>query len=322
MILQTFDNGWGPEWPAKQFEKGLVDCMLHELINNDSRTVIINSTWYSQEYHQTVLAQLRIMQFSHIVLVAMLDPAIPQPDWFSEFDCKIVCIGYYPGPYNIDYWALFTHKYNHDVASMSADQIDTAYMCLNRKTHWHRRRLYQQLVNLDLVDQGLVSFGHEHSLTLDCEHDNLAPEAEPDKFGAPNDIASLGHLDNWNRCFLNVVTETVWDITQTSFVSEKIHKPIVGCRPFLVYDPDGAVHWLSDQGFETYVDDFTDITDLDLSIPNNLPKFLQTLCAQPKIYWQKKFVDLQDKILYNKNQFDQYVEQQRNLINKGIQCQI
>jgi hypothetical protein len=318
MILQTFDNGWGPEWPAKQFEKSLVDCMLHELIDNDSRTVIINSTWYSQEYHQTVLAQLRTMQFSHIVLVAMLDPAIPQPDWFSEFDCKIFCIGYYPGEHNIDYWALFTQKYNHDVASMSADQIDTAYMCLNRKMHWHRRRLYRQLTHLNIVDKGLASFGHEHSLPLDCKNDNLAPEAGPDKFGAPNDIASLGLSQNWNRCFLNIVTETAWDINQIKFVSEKIYKPIVGCRPFLVYDLDGARSWLETRGFQTYVDDFNDITDLNLTISDNLANFLKVLCNQPKSYWQKKFVDLQDKIMYNKNQFARYIEQQYNRIEKGI----
>jgi hypothetical protein len=261
------------------------------------------------------------MQFSHIVLVAMLDPAIPQPDWFSEFDCEIFCTGYYPGDYNIDYWALFTHKYNHDVASMTADQIDTAYMCLNRKIHWHRRRLYRQLVHLDIVDQGLVSFGHERSLALDRDHDNLAPEAEPNKFGAPNDIASLGLSQNWNRCFLNIVTETAWDINQIKFVSEKIYKPIVGCRPFLVYDLDGAHTWLETRGFLTYVDDFNDITDLNLTISDNLANFLKVLCNQPKSYWQKKFVDLQHKIMYNKNQFARYIEQQYNRIEKGIQCQ-
>jgi hypothetical protein len=322
MIIQIFDNGWGPEWATKQFEKSLVDPILRELINNDSRTVIINSTWYSQDYHNTVLEQLRNMQFSHLVLIAMLDPAIPQPEWFAEFDCKILCIGYYPGNYNLDYWSLFTHKYNHDVASMSADQIDTAYMCLNRKTHWHRRRLYQQLVRLDIVNQGLVSFGHERNLAVDRDHDNLAPAADRTKFGVPNDIASLGHPQNWNRCFLNVVTETAWDINLTKFVSEKIYKPIVGCRPFLVYDTNGAHTWLGDRGFQSYVNDFYDITDLDLTMPGNLACFLKVLCDQPKTYWQKKFVDLQQKIMYNKNQFAQYVEQQYKRIEKGIQCQI
>lgn len=322
MIIETFDNGWGPEWPAKQFETLIVTPMLKKLAENNSSTVVINSTWYSQEYHQQILSKLRTMSFSHLILIAMLDPAIPQPDWFAEFDCEVVGIGYYPGKNNIDYWALFTHEFNHDVPSMQVDMIDTAYMCLNRKQHWHRRQFYQQLQQLGIVDQGLVSFGLDRALQFDREHDNLAPEAEKNKFGVPNDIASLGHPVNWSRCFLNVVTETAWNINHTGFVSEKIYKPIVGCRPFLVYDTDGAVTWLTQRGFEPYVKDFADITDADLGQPNNIANFLQILCAQPKTYWHKKFVDLQDKILYNKNQFAQYIKQQKESIQKGIQCQI
>lgn len=321
MILQTFNNGWGPEWPAKQFEQTLVDQLLHQLASDDSCTVIINSTWYSEEYHQQVLEQLRGITFDHLVLVAMLDPAIPQPEWFAEFKCEIICVGYYTGPYNIDYWALFTDEYNHDVPSVSPQQIDTAYMCLNRKPHWHRRRLYRHLESLGVLDQGIVSFAQERVLTTDREHDDMAPEATREHFGIPNDIVSLGHPDNWSRCFLSVVTETAWNINQIGFVSEKIYKPIVGCRPFLVFDTDGAVAWLTKRGFEPFINDFTDITDLDLSDSSVLANFVQILCAQPKSYWQKKFVDLHDKIMYNKSQFTQYVKQQKLIIEKGIQCQ-
>ena len=121
---------------------------------------------------------------------------------------------------------------------------------------------------------------------------------------------------------VNIVTETFYDINQTGFVSEKIYKPIVGCRPFLVYDPDGGTQWLTDRGFETYTCDFGDISDLDLSKPNNIPKFLVSLCSQTPAYWQKKFIDLQEKILYNKNHFADYVQQQHKLVKQGIPCQI
>jgi hypothetical protein len=231
-------------------------------------------------------------------------------------------VGYYPGSYAIDYWALFTHENNHDVPGIDAQKIVTAYMCLNRKLHWHRQRFYQQLVDLDVVDQGLVSYGVHRSLPVDCEHDTFAPEATRDKFGVPNDIASLGHSDNWSRCFLNVVTETAWNINHTGFVSEKIYKPIVGCRPFLVYDPDGATEWLTTRGFEVYTKDFSDVTDLDLSLPHNISPFLKTLCAQTATYWQAKYVALKHKIMYNKTHFTEYVKKQKLIVKKGIQCQI
>ena len=322
MIIDWFDNGWGPEWPAKQFEKELLNSLFKPINNDQSLTVVINSTWYSNEYHQQVLELLRKKNFTQIVLVAMLDPAIPQPDWFAEFDCPVICVGYYTGQYMIDYWALFSDRYNHDVPGMRADAIDTAFMCLNRKMHWHRQQLYNRLENLNLVNKGMVSFGTVKSLEVDREHDNLAPEATRDKFGVPNDIASLGHPDNWSRCFLNVVTETAWNINQTGFVSEKIYKPILGCRPFLVYDTDGACSWLHERGFVSYVDSFSDISNLDLKDPIMLPDFINVLCEQPRSYWQKKFVDLNDKIMYNKNQFKKYVHDQKLILQKGIQCQI
>jgi len=318
MIVQIFDRGWGPDWPAKQFEIGLTDPLLRRYVQDSTRTVIINSTWYSQEFHQEVLTQLRTLQFDRIVLVAMLDPAIPHPDWYSEFDCEVVGIGYYAGAGAVDYWALLTAEYNLDQPSMDPARIDTAYMCLNRKPHWHRRRLYNELLVSDLLDSGIVSMGNQRILPVDREHDDLAPEPTRELYGIPNDIVSLGHADNWSRCFLNIVTETAWNINQTGFVSEKIYKPIIGCRPFLVFDTDGAVKWLTDRGFEPYVTDFRDISNADLNNPDQIVMFLQDLCAQPQSYWQSKFLALQDKIMYNKTQFDHYVKQQKLIIEKGI----
>jgi hypothetical protein len=127
-------------------------------------------------------------------------------------------------------------------------------------------------------------------------------------------------MKNWQRHFLNIVTETVYDINANHFVSEKIYKPIVGMRPFLVYDPDGACQWLQDRGFVNYTDDFTDITDLDLKNPANIAPFLVVLSRQKSTYWKKKLVDLNQKIVYNKEHFYQYVDNQKLKVQKGIIC--
>jgi hypothetical protein len=174
---------------------------------------------------------------------------------------------------------------------------------------------------------GLISMGSDAGtaaryLPTDTIHDNLAPNAGANHYGIPNDIASLGHVSNWRSHFLNIVTETFYDINKTGFVSEKIYKPIVGCRPFLVYDPDGACRWLQNRGFETYVNDFADISDLDLTIPGNMAPFLDTLCGQSVTYYQKKFVDLKEKILYNKEHFRHHVDLQNRTVQQGITCPI
>lgn len=325
MIIKIFDNGWGPEFPAKQFEQQLLDQMLKQIHLDQSHTVLINSVWYTKEYHQQTLDWIKKHKVDHIILISMLDPPIPDATWYADLNCKVTQIGYYAGEFFIDYWALVMHKNWNPVDQdllMNPGKIDLAFMCLNRKPHWHRKKLYNELDTFNLLDQGIVSMGQVKKLLIDTGHDNLAPNPGTDEYGIPNDLITLGHIDNWQRCFLNVVTETVYDVDQQYFVSEKIYKPIIGCRPFLVYAPNGAINWLKTQGFESYVDDFGDITDLDLKNPNNLSKFLQILCEQSASYWQHKFVALKDKIVYNKTHFDIHVQRQKQTIEKGIQCQI
>ena len=329
MIIKTFDQGWGREYPLKQYEQGIVSNLTKHFVLNNQRIVMINSVWYTHEMHEQVMSWLRNNDWDQIVLIAMLDAAIPHPDRYAEFDRPVTGVGYYPGSGQLDFWALFVDHFlqapDQDIL-LRANTIDTAYMCLNRKPHWHRQKLYNQLKNLDLVSKGIVSMGGEGqaviTLTQDCEHDTLAPNATREHHGIPNDIASLGLQSNWSSHLLNVVTETVYDINQSGFVSEKIYKPIVGCRPFLVYDPDGGTRWLRDRGFESYTQDFGDISNLDLVEPHNLPEFLKILCDQTPAYWQKKFVDLQEKIQYNKAHFADYVKQQQSIIEKGIPCPI
>ena len=83
-----------------------------------------------------------------------------------------------------------------------------------------------------------------------------------------------------------------------------------------------VMSWLRERGFEPYTQDFGDISDLDLALPHNIPKFLAVLCEQTPAYWQKKFVDLQEKIQYNKAHFADYISQQQSIVKQGIPCPI
>ena len=336
MIVKTFDFGWGPEWNLKKYEQEIIKNLIQNFVSSNKKIVMINSVWYAKEVHETVLNWLRHNDWDQIILVAMLDAAIPKPDDYKEFGRPVTGLGYYSGTGQVDFCALFVDHFlqlPEQDTLLDANAIDTAYMCLNRKPHWHRQKLYYRLQALDLVTKGIVSMGGDgyavkrlpQDLTDDDCHDMqnpMAPQATSNHYGVPNDIVSLGHEGNWQRHLLNVVTETFYDINRTGFVSEKIYKPIVGCRPFLVYDPDGGTRWLRDRGFEPYTQDFGDISSLDLVEPHNLPEFLKVLCEQTPAYWQKKFVDLQEKILYNKAHFADYVKQQQSIVKKGIPCPI
>lgn len=321
MILQNFNNGWGDKVPLKTLEREIINKFLVRYIENDIRSVIINSTWYTEEFHQHVLKQIDQLDPEIIFLVSFFDPAIIHKDRYPGRCTQ--GIGYYPGLGEIDFWAMACQRYMtlHDITN----DIDLPFMCLNRKPHWHRRRFYQQMSNLNLLDRGLVSMGGSDGrpqclLPNDHGSSDMAPNAGIEQYGIKNDIFSLGNPKNWNRCLLNIVTETVYDISQNHFVSEKIYKPILGQRPFLVYDPGGGRDWLESRGFQTYLDDWKDISDLDLGEPSNIAPFLTCLSEQPRSYFQKKIIALFPKIQYNKHWFAIYYSRQQDLIEKGLSC--
>jgi hypothetical protein len=333
MIIKTFDYGWGPELETKKLEAEILRTYLRPFAEDSSSTVIINNTWYSDWAHAQTVESLKENRPDRIVLVAMIDAANCHADRFQEFADDIRSVGYYAGPDEIDFWALAVKRWIRipDGDLLDHGTVDTAFMCLNRKPHWHRQRLYDAIVAAGIVDQGLVSMGAridgelaQRSLPQDTGVSdlNLNPNPGVEQTGIVNDIMSLGHPDNWRRIFLDVITETQFNLRRTRFVSEKIYKPIMGMRPFLVHARDGAVPWLTQRGFEPYVADFQDITDLDLGLPGNTLPFLCVLCAQPRSYWQSKLVALREKIFYNRNRFDLYVEEVHTKINQGIQCQI
>jgi hypothetical protein len=317
MIIKNFDIGWGTNWPMKQLEQQIVNNLLVQYATDNSQTVIINSVWYTGDYHQQVLQELRELKPTHIFVIAMLDPPIIELKWFDEFDCEVQGIGYYPGPGYVDYCALFVDHFYRPVDQellLSTDKIDQAYMCLNRKPHQHRMRLYHGLEDAGLLDLGIVSMGGNpvpiRSLEEDCEGQEIAPNGGKEQFGITNDIVSLGNINNWQRHFVNVVTETIWDIEPSDFLSEKTFKPILGLRPFLIYAPNGGVACLHSRGLESYVNDFQDMCDINLCEPYNIPVFLTELCKQGPDYWKMKLVDLKEKLLYNQQQFKEHVRKQ------------
>ena len=117
------------------------------------------------------------------------------------------------------------------------------------------------------------------------------------------------------------MTETVFDVDREWFVSEKIYKPVIGSRPFLVHAPNGAQAWLAHVGIESYVADFRDISDRDPADPGQLAAFLVDLVQQSPAYFQHKYLALQEKITYNQSMFQAHVDRTWHKINQGALCQ-
>lgn len=328
MIMQDFNNGWGESpWrlvELRQFERQVLSTYLRTWYQDHGRNVIINSTWYNNEYHDRVRDYLRSHPTDKLALISFMDPAILQPAWFHDLADHIYCIGYYRGAHEIDLWAMILHMYfKHDPALATEHAITHPFLCYNRKPHWHRLQLLSEMRSNGCVTSGVVTMGDtsgqaQLALPNDVSPSCIAPNPGADQYGIGNDIMSLGNIAVWNQCLLTVVTETVYDVDTTWFVSEKIYKPLVGLRPFLVYAPNGAQTWLQHIGIEPYTQDFTDITDLDLADPVCMAPFLRILSDQTSHYLRCKYRSLTDKILHNRSRFDLHIEHTRHKILDGV----
>jgi hypothetical protein len=302
MISKVFNNGWGDQNPILDYQE--------ELIRDLEADVLIHSTWYTDDFHEEVVAWLDENPIRTMVILSFFDAHIARRDLFKDRNIEIREIGYYNGPHFFDFWARFTRDHMalpSDRELLDYQLINRPFLSYNRKPHPHRIELWDQLVANGLTDKGIVTMDNLKQLDEDVEVMHWAPSGGS---MITNDIASLGRTDVWCSSFLNIVTETWPDINRAYFVSEKIYKPIVGLRPFFVYAEDLGSKWLHDREFQTFEKDFLDIYP-DTITKGNLVDFLNTLSQQPTSYLHQKYVALQDKILYNRDRFNQYVAEMK-----------
>lgn len=167
-------------------------------------------------------------------------------------------VGNSRGKFYFSYWLDFVYEYLDKYQTFDPYSVSSnlrAFMCLNRKPHDHRVYLMEKLK--PYYEYGYVSLGTEDNpivLKDDVHYDDFFLTSTFDNAVITNDITSLGHPLNWNSHFLNIVTETT---THTDvFISEKIFKPIIGRRPFVILGDDNVYPLLHENGIDTFDDLF------------------------------------------------------------------
>jgi hypothetical protein len=251
-------------------DKKVKQIILDQLQPNDT---FINSTWIIPDQDLVNVVKQSQAESRKVFCYS-------GPDWDSSFtpparadrrilqfreahelidQCDVSYIGNRLGKYYFSFWLDFV--YTHKEKFLQFDPYDLKsplkqYMCLNRKPHSHRVMLFQSLQNANLLEYGHVSIGGDFvvKLPLDITNEEGDHAVNSDVGGITNDITSLGHKDNWNSHFLNVVTETT-DYTDV-FITEKTFKPIFGRRPFIILGDKNTYSVLKEWGFDTFDDLF------------------------------------------------------------------
>ena len=107
-----------------------------------------------------------------------------------------------------------------------------------------------------MLEHGIVSLGGDSDMRLstDVEARVNTERSDYNPSDIPNDILSIGHLTNWNKYLINIVTETT--VHTNTFISEKTWKPIIGLRPFMIVGDRKIYSYLKEYGIDTFDDIF------------------------------------------------------------------
>ncbi len=287
---------------------------LKELSNTCFPTdLFINSTW--GEVDNTLIELINQKPTRAIVYSGM--------DWentkcrreFHHYLNKnienVVYIGNSEGIGYFSYWLFFIKKYfpYYPIGQIELKNPEYLYMCLNRKRHSHRVKLVERLKEEGILKYGIVSLGgdpEENIPQLNLNVDVIEPYwTNTSKFKTgdiPNDISTIGNLNNWNKSLINIVTETTTH-TET-FISEKTWKPIIGLRPFMIVGDNKIYNYLKEYGIDTF-DDIFGTGYEDPIVENRIEWVINNLKKYSNTNLVEMYKQLYPRLVKNKLQMQQ-----------------
>lgn len=191
----------------------------------------------------------------------------------EDYEAKgdnVYYIGNTTGRGYFSFWGIQT-KYFKQYAEEDLElaSYKHRFLCYNRNPHEHRLKLVNEIIKRGDHKHGVITLGdnfythnvlgkypfaHHHApLTVTEESCELLDKGELEaltEMTVPHDTYTLGNMDIWQNAFLIVVTETTVD--SNIHLSEKIFKPMLGKRPFIVLGDVGIEDHLKTCGFKTF----------------------------------------------------------------------
>jgi hypothetical protein len=205
---------------------------------------------------------------------------------------------------------------------------------LSTKDRSYRLTLVANYIEKDILTQGYVSL---HATKQDIKDELFSPisrlSIDAKKLIAKKLITSTlpiiadtnnGHgalsanLNLEDSALWNIVSETIF-YDQKLHLTEKIFKPIVARRPFILVAAPGNLAYIKSYGFKTFdrwIDESYDLEqDPDRRI-ELITQELATLCAMSNSQLQLMYQEMQEVLDYNFNHF--YGEFKKTIVNEMI----
>jgi len=304
-----------PPWPAKS----IIDSQISNLEYNinkafpNQNNMLIDATWILKE-------EINIENIDNIFYFAPFDPLpfeLPSIKDHTHYIGNVDSRSYRISTHAIICARLFKNYSNNEL-ELNFDNLKL-FLCYQSKPHNHRQWLTKKIIDNNLLDKGVITLNMDlhRNYQINLGLPRLSVEESIDiKYLQDNGITptnnpySLGSLDTWNRCFLNVVSETA---SFLDFVSEKTFKPLIGMRPFILNGHPDILAYLKDQGFHT----FEEYWPVKFSTANNsddvvnrcveILKIVNNLSIEDIKYL---YNDMLPKLILNRERFFQFAHEQ------------
>ena len=307
----------------------------------DDQNLLINLTWFGPQFGGEGWNRLQNLilsneKFNRIFWIGLIDPATLSPELIDNIEKKLqVKEKYYigqafPGNQTFNGTSLMIHDHlpEYNVDDLKLSSIQFLYLNYNRRPKPHRIELVEKLVVNKLNNFGLVTLGKDDqpysvsqgkstNLFFKIENDAKSDDSVcgTGSFGGiSHDVATLGRLDIWQKHFLNIVSESEFNPWDTTFVTEKTWKPIIGLRPFIINGQTDAYQWLRNNGFKTFNHYFNGIeleNIKEYKVHDAVVEVVKYLTTVDKKEIMAMYNDMLPNLYYNRNRFFEFVEEQR-----------
>ena len=206
------------------------------------------------------------------------------------------------------------------------------FVCRNANPRPHRIYVLSQLYKKNLDRLGYISFlnryftpgapGNISDFTENENHREIQNDMEMFLEKTPvvldETADSIGESLNQRRMcaehyansYFTIVNETVCssDPGEPLFITEKVYQPILQLHPFIVFGSQGTLEHLRDSGYYTFHNFCLNQEYYD-NEPNSAKRIdqalfeVERLCSVPIDMLHKSYLDLFDKLLYNREHF-------------------
>ena len=210
----------------------------------------------------------------------------------------------------------------------SFNQFDKVFICYNHlisKYRSYRLHLVSNLIAQDLTKHGYVSFflRDEHGTWKDVIEDSTIPLdnrarvhihnvlkdiSEPliiDTKDTTGSMSATVDIKQLTSALWHIVTETVYFLPKLH-LTEKIFKPIVAKRPFILVASPGNLAYLKSYGFKTFdrwIDESYDLEEDHYIRIEKITAEIAKLCALSPVALKQMHMEMQEVLEYNFQHF-------------------